>query len=109
MAFIPAVVLSLPTQFANVWLGAYFEDEATGEASKTMKIGSIVITVVTSKRLFYSLFSKSHYLSITHKAVITFAAYKYIKWEMNKVKPQVIYERRKARYVFSKPSPNSQI
>lgn len=55
MAFIPAVVLSLPTQLANVWLGTYFEDVATGEASKAMKIGSILITVITSKRLFYSL------------------------------------------------------
>lgn len=43
-----------------------------------------------------------------HKAIITFAAYKYIKWEMNKVKPQVIYERRKARYVFSRPNPSSE-
>lgn len=64
MAFIPAVVLSLPTQLVNVWLGAYFEDEATGQASKTMKYGSTVITVVLSKHLFYFfLFLNSHHFS----------------------------------------------
>ena len=38
-------------------------------------------------------------------AIITFAAMWYIYDKMNKAKPMVIYERRKARYVLRLPPP----
>ena len=70
--FLIAAVVSLPTQFANVYIGTtYVNNSSTG---KTVNIIVIVITVL-----------------------ITIGAQKIIKAKINKATPDVIYARRKAR------------
>jgi len=75
--FILAALLSMPKQFITVYLGVILRESATGGESNQSKIISDVVVAVT--------------------ILITIAAMWYILRLMNAVKPQVIYERRKAR------------
>ncbi|KAI0750333.1 hypothetical protein C8Q80DRAFT_1270059 [Daedaleopsis nitida] len=72
-----AAVLSLPKQFLTVYLGVALEQSEDGGGSTTDTIIKDVVLGVTT--------------------VITIGAMWYIYNEMNKVKVQVIYDRRKAR------------
>ncbi|KAF7789749.1 hypothetical protein EIP86_000695 [Pleurotus ostreatoroseus] len=74
--FMAAAFLSLPKQFITVYLGVALEDSEKG-SSKSDTIIKDVVLVIT--------------------AAITFIAMWYIYHLMNKVKTQVIYDRRKAR------------
>ncbi|KAL4250920.1 Golgi apparatus membrane protein TVP38 [Abortiporus biennis] len=81
-----AAILSLPKQFITVYLGVALEQSETGQTSRTDTI------------------IKDSVLAVT--VVVTIAAMWYIYHLMNKVKPAVIYDRRKARQVkLNRPSP----
>ncbi|KAK0473594.1 hypothetical protein IW261DRAFT_1306799, partial [Armillaria novae-zelandiae] len=77
IVFCIAAILSLPKQFVTVYLGVILEQSATGDTDKKSKIISGAVLALT--------------------IVITVAAMKYILKQMNKVKPAVIYARRKSR------------
>jgi len=72
-----AAILSLPKQFITVYLGVILEQSGTGTQTSQSRIISDVVLSVT--------------------ILITFVAMWYIFHRMDKVKPQVIYDRRKAR------------
>lgn len=75
--FAIAAVLSLPKQFITVYLGVILEQSATNQNNTKSRVVSDVVLAITF--------------------LITIAAMWYLFREMAKVKPQVIYERRKAR------------
>ncbi|KAG9312603.1 hypothetical protein JVU11DRAFT_7000 [Chiua virens] len=77
--FVIAALLSMPKQFITVYIGVLLENSANGTTSKSNKILSYVVTGVT--------------------ILVTVAAMWYIQREINRVKPEVIYARRKARQV----------
>lgn len=77
LVFSLAAILSLPKQFITVYLGVILEQSGTGTQTTQSRIISDVVLAVT--------------------ILITFVAMWYIFHEMDKVKPQVIYDRRKAR------------
>ncbi|PBK63620.1 hypothetical protein ARMSODRAFT_529528 [Armillaria solidipes] len=77
IVFCIAAILSLPKQFVTVYLGVILEQSATGETDKKSKIISAAVLILT--------------------IVITIAAMRYTLKQMNKVKPAIIYARRKAR------------
>ncbi|KAG6872127.1 hypothetical protein C0995_012705 [Termitomyces sp. Mi166 len=72
-----AAILSMPKQFITVYLGVLLQQSATGSTDTKSRIISDVVLAIT--------------------ILITFLAMWYIYHMMNKVKPQVIYDRRKAR------------
>ncbi|KAE9382693.1 hypothetical protein BT96DRAFT_1010191 [Gymnopus androsaceus JB14] len=76
-AFLPAVICSLPKQFASVLLGYIFEQEALHGTTRADVFGQVAVSVIT--------------------AIITVITARYTLALTRKVKPQVIYERRKAR------------
>ncbi|KAF9650223.1 hypothetical protein BDM02DRAFT_3093452 [Thelephora ganbajun] len=79
LVFSLAAFLSLPKQFITVYLGVALKQAANGESDSSTQ----------DKILKYSI------IGVT--LVITLWAMWYIYAQMGKVKPQVIYERRKAR------------
>lgn len=78
--FALAALLSLPKQLVTVFIGVILEQSGTGTTSSTDRIVSDVVLVVT--------------------IAITIAAGYYIYVLINRVKPSIIYARRKARYVL---------
>lgn len=75
--FVASALLSMPQNFVNVYIGSFAEAEAEGKTTtpaKVVEYGSIILTTI-----------------------VTIAAMKYIGRLINKVKPQIIHERRKAR------------
>ncbi|KAJ3994868.1 hypothetical protein F5050DRAFT_1771200 [Lentinula boryana] len=74
--FLAAAVLSLPKQLVTVYIGVLLEDSING-TSKKDKIASIAVAIVF--------------------AIVTSFAFRYVNRKMDEVKPQIIYERRKAR------------
>ena len=72
-----AAILSLPKQFITVYLGVILEQSSTGAQSSKSRIITDVVLAIT--------------------ILITFVAMWYIFRQMDKVKPEVIYKRRKAR------------
>ncbi|RDB21755.1 Golgi apparatus membrane protein TVP38 [Hypsizygus marmoreus] len=72
-----AAILSMPKQFITVYLGVILEQSSTGVKDTKSRIISDVVLAVTF--------------------LITVLAMWYIFRQMNKVKPEVIYARRKAR------------
>ncbi|KAJ3840659.1 hypothetical protein F5878DRAFT_56617, partial [Lentinula raphanica] len=77
--FLAAAVCSLPKQLVTVYIGVLLEESVDG-TSKKDKIASIAVAVVCG--------------------VITSLALKYVNKKMDEVMPEIIYERRKARYVL---------
>lgn len=75
--FMLAAALSMPKQFITVYIGTLLESSATSTATSKNKIISDVVGVVT--------------------VLVTIAAMWYITRQINRVKPQIVYERRKAR------------
>ncbi|KIJ67230.1 hypothetical protein HYDPIDRAFT_25702 [Hydnomerulius pinastri MD-312] len=75
--FVMAAALSLPKQFITVYIGTLLESDSSGSATTQNKILSYVVGGIT--------------------AIVTVAAMWYIQKEVNRVKPDVIYARRKAR------------
>ncbi|KZT64175.1 hypothetical protein DAEQUDRAFT_732966 [Daedalea quercina L-15889] len=75
--FLISAFLSLPKQFITVYLGVALEQSDSGGGSTSSKALEDVVVGLT--------------------VVITFAAMWYIFRLMNRAKPEVIYERRKAR------------
>ncbi|TBU41574.1 hypothetical protein BD309DRAFT_1010793 [Dichomitus squalens] len=78
LTFLVAAVLSLPKQFATVYLGTGTVD-ANGDVqpSHTQKIVKIVLIVITT--------------------IVTMGAMRYVNGQIDNVKQEVIYKRRKAR------------
>jgi len=76
--FLAAAVLSLPKQFLSVYIGVAFEQSANGSPTSKSKRITIIVTLITG--------------------LITIFAMRYIRREINRVKPAVIYARRKARH-----------
>ncbi|KAJ3823118.1 hypothetical protein F5880DRAFT_1613175 [Lentinula raphanica] len=74
--FLAAAILSLPKQLVTVYIGVLMADSVDGTDKKD-KIATVLVSVVCF--------------------IVTSFALKIIKAEMNKVKHEVIYERRKAR------------
>lgn len=75
--FIAAAILSMPKQFVTVYIGTLLEEDANGTANTRNTILSYVVAGITT--------------------IVTVAAMWYIQKEVNRVKPDVIYARRKAR------------
>ncbi|EKM57848.1 uncharacterized protein PHACADRAFT_89628 [Phanerochaete carnosa HHB-10118-sp] len=75
--FMLAAFLTLPKQFITVYLGVALEDSEDGQSSTKDNIIKYVVIAFTT--------------------IVTFVAMWYIYKLMAKVKPEVIYERRKAR------------
>ncbi|KAL4062793.1 snare associated Golgi protein-domain-containing protein [Scleroderma yunnanense] len=75
--FMAAALLSLPKQFITVYIGTLLEENANGTTNTRDKILSYVVAFVTG--------------------IVTIAAMWYIHKGVNRVKPDVIYARRKAR------------
>ncbi|KAG6809198.1 hypothetical protein H0H92_001185 [Tricholoma furcatifolium] len=94
--FIIAAILSMPKQFITVYLGVLLEQSATGGSISPLQEMYLRkppnVTGVTDKK---SRIISDVVLAITF--LITILAMWYIYHLMSKVKPQVIYERRKAR------------
>ncbi|KAI3611440.1 cytoplasm protein [Moniliophthora roreri] len=93
IVFSLAAILSMPKQFITVYLGVLLEQSAD---DPNQPQGSGGQTTDTSDHKKDQLISKI-VLAITF--LITVAAMWYILRQMNKVKPEVIYARRKARQV----------
>ncbi|KAE9399663.1 hypothetical protein BT96DRAFT_1101625 [Gymnopus androsaceus JB14] len=74
--FVAAAICSLPKQFVTVVTGVLLEDSING-TSKKEKIASIAVAIVSG--------------------IVTSFALRYVNRKMDEIKPQVIYERRKAR------------
>jgi len=76
--FIAAAILSLPKQFITVYIGSVLEDESNGSSSvkKERTITYIVLAITIAVTLF---------------------AMRYLRGEMEKVKHEVIYAKRKYR------------
>jgi uncharacterized membrane protein YdjX (TVP38/TMEM64 family) len=72
-----AAVLSMPKQFITVYLGVILEQSNAGVQDTKSRLISDVVIAITF--------------------IITIVAMWYILHKMNMIKPQVIYERRKAR------------
>jgi len=81
LVFSLAAIFSMPKQLITVYLGVILEQSATGTRDTKSRIISDVVLAVT--------------------ILITFVAMWYILHEMDKVKPKIIYERRKARQIKS--------
>ncbi|PFH48524.1 hypothetical protein AMATHDRAFT_87049 [Amanita thiersii Skay4041] len=77
IVFSLAAILSLPKQFITVYLGVILEQSESGTTDTKSRIISDVVLAITF--------------------LITIAAMWYIVRQMNKVKPEVIYKRRRAR------------
>ncbi|KXN80895.1 Golgi apparatus membrane protein TVP38 [Leucoagaricus sp. SymC.cos] len=77
IVFSIAAILSMPKQFITVYLGVILEQSADGTQDTKSRIISDVVLAIT--------------------ILITALAMWYILREMNKVKPDVIYAKRKAR------------
>ncbi|GLB42916.1 putative SNARE associated Golgi protein [Lyophyllum shimeji] len=77
IVFSLAAILSMPKQFITVYLGVILEQSSTGVKDRKSTIISDVVLAITF--------------------IITLVAMWYIYRQMNKVKPEVIYQRRKAR------------
>lgn len=79
--FIIAAILSLPKQFITVYLGVALEQsDKSGSNTRDTIVKDVVVGITV---------------------IITFVAMWYIYNLMNKAKPEVIYERRKARSVLA--------
>lgn len=74
MVFCLAAILSLPKQFVTVYLGVILEGQNKNTKSKIISDSVLALTFI-----------------------ITIVALWYIYHQMNKAKPTVIYDRRKAR------------
>ncbi|KAK7036766.1 hypothetical protein VNI00_011432 [Paramarasmius palmivorus] len=79
ITFSLAAILSMPKQFITVYLGVLLEQAGSGTKNKTSDLITKIVLIITF--------------------IITIAAMWYILRQMNKVKPDVIYARRKARQV----------
>ncbi|KAI6012236.1 snare associated Golgi protein-domain-containing protein [Pisolithus marmoratus] len=77
LVFIAAAILSMPKQFITVYIGTLLEADASGSTSTRDKILSYVVAAITT--------------------IVTVGAMWYIQKGVNRVKPDVIYARRKAR------------
>jgi hypothetical protein len=97
--FMLAAFFSLPKQFITVYLGVALEDSEDGEPrTPRLKVGF-------SHRSHVSFLGQSgtkdriiNDVVIGVTVVVTVVAMWYIYHLMNQVKPDVVYERRKARY-----------
>ncbi|EIW57506.1 uncharacterized protein TRAVEDRAFT_21099 [Trametes versicolor FP-101664 SS1] len=72
--FLGAAVLSLPTQLATVYLGSAQSNGTVDSRTKTIKTVVIVVTIAT-----------------------TIFAMRYVRIQTEKITPEVVYRRRKAR------------
>ncbi|KAK0502325.1 hypothetical protein EDD18DRAFT_687351 [Armillaria luteobubalina] len=77
VTFCIAAILSMPMNLINVYLGVILEQSATGETDKKSRTISTIVLILT--------------------ILITVGAMHYILKQINKVKPAIIYARRKAR------------
>lgn len=75
--FTISAILSLPRQFVTVFVGVVLEDKAQGKETTADKIAT--------------------YATLAVSIVVTYGAFRYLKVLTGRVKPKVIYARRKAR------------
>ncbi|THV00371.1 hypothetical protein K435DRAFT_458830 [Dendrothele bispora CBS 962.96] len=76
LVFLAAAILSLPKQLVTVFLGVSFGDNTGNKTNKKITIPVVVVGVV-----------------------VGIVAFRFVNYRINKVKDQVIYERRKERCV----------
>jgi hypothetical protein len=94
--FAMAAFLTLPKQFATVYIGVIIE--GSGKSTLRFPFGTLSGVVhdlageTTPQRV-------ASYSLIAVTTIVTFVAAWYIFRELNRAKPAVIYERRKARYI----------
>jgi hypothetical protein len=94
--FATAAFLTLPKQFATVYIGVIIE--GSGKSTFRLPFGA-------RSGLFHDPAGETtpqrvaSYSLIAVTTVVTFVAAWYIFRELNRAKPAVIYERRKARYI----------
>ncbi|KAF9524216.1 snare associated Golgi protein-domain-containing protein, partial [Crepidotus variabilis] len=77
LVFAAAAFLSLPKQFANVYLGVLMGDSIQSGSHKSNRAATAIIITIT--------------------VVVTVFAMRFLLNRINQIKPQVVYERRKAR------------
>lgn len=82
--FALAAFFSLPKLLITVYIGVILEQTGTGTTSSKQSLISDSVLAVT--------------------IIVTLGAGYYIWREINRVKPAVIYDRRKARWVFNRLS-----
>ncbi|KAG2064218.1 hypothetical protein BDR04DRAFT_284201 [Suillus decipiens] len=88
-----AALLSLPKQFINVYIGTLLE---TSASCKILLICTPVTSFLSSASASSSNAVVSDVVGVI-TVLITIAAMWYVTRAMNRVKPQIVYERRKAR------------
>ena len=73
------MILALPKQFVEVYVGSVIEQDGTGSGDKKNHLIETIVIIVT--------------------IAVTVVAMRYIRKKMNAVKARVVYERRKWRSV----------
>jgi hypothetical protein len=94
VVFSLAALLSMPKQFIIVYLGVMLEQSATGEECPRGELLHVLTNCLGAKDTNSRIIRD---VVLTFTILITAVAMWYILREMNRVKPHVIYERRKAR------------
>lgn len=75
--FCASAIISMPQNFVNVYIGSYFEAKEEGKSTTASNV--------------------VNYLTIAVTIAVTIVAMRYIDAQINKVKPQIVHERRKRR------------
>lgn len=97
--FLASAILSLPLHFVTVFIGHASLDEEEGtNAFVTFITAWQLTTCSTGKNKTVDDVVK--YTSLAATVVVTYAAMFYLGREMDKIKADLILERRKERYVF---------
>jgi len=79
--FVISAIASMPKQFINVYIGVTFESTANGSSGGKSQLINTIVTVLT--------------------IAVTIFAMRYMRAQVNAVKADVIYARRKARQVHT--------
>ncbi|TFK48757.1 hypothetical protein OE88DRAFT_501622 [Heliocybe sulcata] len=82
LVFTAAAILSLPKQFITVYMGTILEQSQNGSTSSHSKLISALVIVVTT--------------------IVTMLAMRYMRPRIAKAKQEIVYTRRKARFVPSR-------
>jgi hypothetical protein len=96
--FVAAAVLTLPKQMIAVYIGVILEENAEGSQalfSLVWRLTDIVLSLPGTES------SKSRTINniiLIVTTLITIVAMAYVKYKARKLLPDVVYQRRKARY-----------
>lgn len=97
--FIAAAVLSLPKQFITVYIGSVLEDENNGQLPYCTRKNDNEPFFITIGSSSVKTERKITFIVLAITIIVTVVAMRYLRGEMEKVKHEVIYARRKHRFV----------